>query len=344
MQRALIGLAFAAFVAPVFADAIYSRDANQPVDDAYGKKIAEYTTDPSFNSPLTNYLPASTDRSDAAESARRHRRRAEHAAVFEGRVSLLRSLAQSSPRVKVFRIGKTEEGRDMIAVAIADETLLAGLKENDARLAQARRSAHDQSRRCESRCARRAIDAGLLHHRHHPFAGNRRADRADGARLSARRRRIAVHQENPRAHDHFDHAGRRSGRPRSHGRSVQLASRQSRQDAAAAAVLGPLRRARQQPRRDGPHARAVAQRARHVSRLARAGSARSARIGAVPLRQHRRRRAVQRVGRSDPRRRMAAARLGQRAGHDQARHAGRVHARRFRYVESGLSDVHGGDA
>ncbi|HZP65199.1 MAG TPA: M14 family zinc carboxypeptidase, partial [Rudaea sp.] len=39
-------------------------------------------------------------------------------------------------RVKVFRIGKTEEGRDMIAVAIADEALLAGLKDNDTRLAQ----------------------------------------------------------------------------------------------------------------------------------------------------------------------------------------------------------------
>ncbi len=35
------------------------RDANQPVDEEYTKKIREYTTEPFFNSPLTDYLPAS---------------------------------------------------------------------------------------------------------------------------------------------------------------------------------------------------------------------------------------------------------------------------------------------
>ena len=38
----------------------YARDPNQPVDQQYTKKILEYTTDPSFVSPLVNYLPAST--------------------------------------------------------------------------------------------------------------------------------------------------------------------------------------------------------------------------------------------------------------------------------------------
>src|SRR5690606_15630669 len=46
-----------------------------------------------------------------------------------------RQLAAASPRVKVFSIGKSEEGREMIAVAVADETLLAGLDANAARLA-----------------------------------------------------------------------------------------------------------------------------------------------------------------------------------------------------------------
>ena len=47
-----------------------------------------------------------------------------------------RMLEAASPRVKVFTIGHTEEGREMIAAAIADPELLAGAKENDARLAQ----------------------------------------------------------------------------------------------------------------------------------------------------------------------------------------------------------------
>src|SRR5580704_7009934 len=34
-------------------------ELGQPVDDEYTKKIREYTTEPFFNSPLTDYLPAS---------------------------------------------------------------------------------------------------------------------------------------------------------------------------------------------------------------------------------------------------------------------------------------------
>jgi hypothetical protein len=47
-----------------------------------------------------------------------------------------RMLAAASPRVKVFTIGHTEEGREMIAVAVADESLLAKAEENNARLAK----------------------------------------------------------------------------------------------------------------------------------------------------------------------------------------------------------------
>jgi hypothetical protein len=47
-----------------------------------------------------------------------------------------RLLEASSPRVKVFTIGHSEEGREMIAAAIADPELLAGAKANDARLAK----------------------------------------------------------------------------------------------------------------------------------------------------------------------------------------------------------------
>ena len=35
------------------------RDSSQAVDEEYTKKIREYTTQPFFNSPLTDYLPAS---------------------------------------------------------------------------------------------------------------------------------------------------------------------------------------------------------------------------------------------------------------------------------------------
>ncbi len=48
----------------------------------------------------------------------------------------MRMLEKATPRVKVFSIGKTEEGREMIAVAVASERLIATLDENRARLAK----------------------------------------------------------------------------------------------------------------------------------------------------------------------------------------------------------------
>ena len=38
-----------------------ARDPAQAVDEAYTKKIREYTTEPFFLSPLVDYLPASKD-------------------------------------------------------------------------------------------------------------------------------------------------------------------------------------------------------------------------------------------------------------------------------------------
>ena len=42
----------------------------------------------------------------------------------------MRMLEKASPRVKVYSIGTTEEGREMIAVAVASEAIMARLEEN----------------------------------------------------------------------------------------------------------------------------------------------------------------------------------------------------------------------
>jgi len=111
-----------------------SRGANQPVDDEYTKKIREYTTEPFFNSPLTDYLPASpnvpTPKAVLGDVAGAPGKLPYAEEVYR----YMRMLEKASPRVKVFSIGTTEEGREMIAVAIASESLLAKLDENRARL------------------------------------------------------------------------------------------------------------------------------------------------------------------------------------------------------------------
>src|SRR6202022_1771937 len=48
----------------------------------------------------------------------------------------MRLLEKASPRVKVYSIGTTEEGREMIAVAVSSEANMSTLEENRARLAR----------------------------------------------------------------------------------------------------------------------------------------------------------------------------------------------------------------
>ncbi len=132
LSASFLFMAFAAV--SIKAQNGYARDPNQAVDEDYTKKIAEYTTEKFFNSPLTDYLPASSNiptpkvvLGDVAGAPNK-------LPYAEDVYKYMRMLEKASPRVKVFSIGTTEEGREMIAVAIASESLLAKLEENRARL------------------------------------------------------------------------------------------------------------------------------------------------------------------------------------------------------------------
>ncbi|HET7921463.1 MAG TPA: M14 family zinc carboxypeptidase [Gammaproteobacteria bacterium] len=127
-----------AFAAEPGADALrtYARDPGQALDQAYTAKIARYTTRPEFNTPLTDYLPASktvpTPEAVLGDIAGAPNRLPYAEDVYR----YFRMLEKATPRVQVFSIGRTEEGREMIAVAIADESLMKNLDANKARLAQ----------------------------------------------------------------------------------------------------------------------------------------------------------------------------------------------------------------
>ncbi|MGQ0703667.1 MAG: M14 family zinc carboxypeptidase, partial [Gemmatimonadales bacterium] len=112
------------------------RNPNQPVDEAYTRKIKEYTTETFFLSPLVDYLPASptvpTPAAVLGDIAGAPTKLPYSHEVY----AYLRRLAQASPRVRVYSIGTTEENREMIAVAVASEKLLTELDANRARLAR----------------------------------------------------------------------------------------------------------------------------------------------------------------------------------------------------------------
>src|SRR3989454_8028364 len=99
----------------------FVRDPKIAIDAEYTQKIKEYTTAPFFNSPLTDYLPASksvpTPKAVLGDVAGAPGKLPYAEEVY----SYMRMLEKSSPRVKVFSIGTTEEGREMIAVAVSSE-------------------------------------------------------------------------------------------------------------------------------------------------------------------------------------------------------------------------------
>src|SRR6478752_1298392 len=110
------------------------RDPNQPIDQEYTDKIREYTTAPYFNSPLTDYLPASPNVPTPKAVLGDVSGAPGKLPYAEDVYKYMRMLEKATPRVKVYSIGTTEEGREMIAVAVASETLLSKLEENKARL------------------------------------------------------------------------------------------------------------------------------------------------------------------------------------------------------------------
>ncbi|MDN5780792.1 MAG: hypothetical protein L0H23_02005, partial [Luteimonas sp.] len=114
----------------------YARAPDQAIDQAYTDLIAKYTTDPALNSPLTDYLPAS-DTVPTPLQVFGKIAGAEGWLPYSADVHrYFRALEKASPRVRVIHIGDSEEGREMIAVAIADEALIANLDANAARLAK----------------------------------------------------------------------------------------------------------------------------------------------------------------------------------------------------------------
>jgi hypothetical protein len=132
----LLFLSVAATAALGDGETAPARDPKQPVDDAYTVKIHKYTTQPFFTSPLVDYLPASKN-VPTPEAVLGDVAGAPGILPYaEDVYKYMRLLEKASPRVKVFSIGKTEEGREMIAVAVSSPENLKNLEENRAQLAK----------------------------------------------------------------------------------------------------------------------------------------------------------------------------------------------------------------
>src|SRR5438105_8083737 len=133
-----IALAFVvAASSSLVAQQTFVREPKVPIDQQYTAKIKEYTTEPFFTSPLVDYLPASktvpTPKAVLGDIAGAPGRLPYAEEVYQ----YMRMLEKAAPqRVKVYSIGRTEEGREMIAVAMASDQIMAKLEETGERLAK----------------------------------------------------------------------------------------------------------------------------------------------------------------------------------------------------------------
>ena len=108
----------------------------QKMDDEYGKLIKQYLQDPRITSELVDHMPVS----DTVPSPLK----------FFGRIPgtpgeltyaadinrYYEALGKASPRAKFWKLGQTEEGRDLVVLAIADEATIRDLDKYKDQLAK----------------------------------------------------------------------------------------------------------------------------------------------------------------------------------------------------------------
>ena len=103
-------------------------EATQQLDEEYTAKIKEHTRDPRILTELVDHLPASATVPTPLKFLGRIPGTPDELTYYKDIKAYFETLAKAAPgRSKLFTIGQSEEGRDMIVMAIADETTIKTL-------------------------------------------------------------------------------------------------------------------------------------------------------------------------------------------------------------------------
>lgn len=114
---------------------------SQAMDPDFAAHVKEWTTKPEFLSPLVDHLPASSAVPSPKEVLGHDIGAPKQLTYYADVLRYYDALAAHTPRVKVIRIGKTEEGRDSVIVFVGSEDSMANLdteRQNLARIADPR--------------------------------------------------------------------------------------------------------------------------------------------------------------------------------------------------------------
>jgi hypothetical protein len=128
------------FATGALAQTTGSPDVPEP---GSAEEIAQATTEGRFSSPWVSYLPASASVPSPRAFLGRIPGAPGELANSDKVYGYFRALAAASPRARLFTIGRSEEGRDIVLLAISDEEGIAhldGLKAATAALADPRKT------------------------------------------------------------------------------------------------------------------------------------------------------------------------------------------------------------
>lgn len=121
----------------------------QPVDAAYTAKIRQYTTEKFFTTELVDHLPASNTVPTPEKVLGYVIGTPQKLTYTKDIYRYMRELEKATPRVKVFSIGRSEEGRETLLVAVSDEANIQKLdryREINARLADPRKTSESEAK------------------------------------------------------------------------------------------------------------------------------------------------------------------------------------------------------
>src|SRR5580698_7861605 len=140
--------------------------AQQKNDEAYTAKIHEYTTEAFLTTELVDHLPASAT-VPTPEKVLGYIVGAPNKLTYTKDIyRYMRELEKASKRVKVFTIGRSEEGREIMLVAVSDEANIAKLdhfKYLTARLADPRKTTQAEAAQITSEALPFYWASGSIH-------------------------------------------------------------------------------------------------------------------------------------------------------------------------------------
>jgi hypothetical protein len=119
-------------------------------DDEYNQLIAKYLQDPRISTELVDHMPASETVPSPLKFFGRIPGTPGELTYAKDIHRYYEALAQASPRARFWKIGQTEEGRDMVILAISDEAtmkLLDKYKDMLGQLADPRKIDEEQARK-----------------------------------------------------------------------------------------------------------------------------------------------------------------------------------------------------